>query len=209
MPLISPTTIIIFLLSARLTLTTFNFSTYPNCAQPYLYTHAPSSCDYGDNTNSEETMSNECLCTNTNFLDSAADDIWRNCGCEILSTSANYIVGTCEALGVAPTYSAEQIIRHDDGDEVTCQDFVASAGATNSGTPSQPTTQAGGTGSETTSAPNSSPSSSSSSSGEGNALQKESNKIALGVGIGIGLPALLVGIYACAFLGVTRRSVGI
>ena len=73
----------------------FNFGNYPICAQGILYNVAPLSCDYGSSNNAETERTDACLCINQGFLHDSAKQIYQQCGCADLVTSATVVSDNC------------------------------------------------------------------------------------------------------------------
>lgn len=83
----------------------FDWYGYPTCAQPQLQLAAPPSCDTGD-----ALTTNECLCFDTSYLTTAAQDIGSACGCSVLTTSAGVSEAYCLDSVGGTSLSAEQFI---------------------------------------------------------------------------------------------------
>lgn len=62
---------------APLVACSFNWASFPVCAQPAMQDNAPQSCDYGADVSS----TNFCLCSDNSFIDGAATEIYTSCGC--------------------------------------------------------------------------------------------------------------------------------
>ena len=150
-------------------LAAFDFDDYPLCAQAILYQTAPQNCDYGDTSSSTTAQEDECLCADVDWMHSVASEVYKNCTCEDLLSTAAQMNSYC--LGYAGYMALDQ------------DQFVA-AGAGDADCSLH------GSGSVSDSASESSSSASSSSSQTG----KKSNAIALGIGLGIVLPSLIVGL---------------
>lgn len=193
-------------------LSAFNFGPYPECAQSYLYNHAPTYCDYGNLNDQETAEEDKCLCADSGFLGGSAQDIWKNCGCSDLMTTANMIVDICVAYGSNSIYTTDEIIRIGDGGQATCLNPGATVSQTSQSVQSTQTTpQATSQDTSSTKSVDISTSSSVTSSASGTSstsiqqtsqsddatgLQKQSNQIALGCSLGVGLPGTLAAICA-------------
>jgi hypothetical protein len=116
--LLSPT------LQFRFFVHAFDWYGYPTCAQPELQLAAPPYCDTGD-----ALTTNECLCFDTTYLTTAAQNIGSACGCSVLTTSA----------GISEAYCLDSV----EGTSLNAEQFIAAGGVCDSPSSSasaQPTT---------------------------------------------------------------------
>jgi hypothetical protein len=118
------------ILFAQLVACTFDWSVYPSCAQPALQNNAPESCDYGSDE-VDITLTDDCLCSDNGFIESAASEIYTSCGCEILTTSADLMNTACSeyAPGFLQLTVAEIIYAGDGGQSVCGYKSAASTSA--------------------------------------------------------------------------------
>lgn len=109
-----PTLSLVFLIALP-TLNAFDWADYPVCAQTQLENLAPLSCDTGN-----LYTSNNCLCSDTSFLDAAALAIYNNCDCTDLTHSANTMVSNCDASGTPSVLTVGEFIAAGDGGSQDC-----------------------------------------------------------------------------------------
>lgn len=111
-------------LSVSSVLANFNFDNYPECAQNICYDLAPQSCDYpnfGDATDVEAEPTESCFCTNTAFIIDLAGQIFYDCGCRTLTTSAQVHNDYCAKLQTNSVVSVEDFISlGDEGVHTRC-----------------------------------------------------------------------------------------
>ena len=73
----------------------FTFTNFPICAQQILYNVAPLSCDHGSSDDTETRLTDACLCVDEGFLHDSAQQIFQQCGCTDLVTSATVVSDNC------------------------------------------------------------------------------------------------------------------
>ena len=164
----------------------YDWSDYPVCAQTYMAEYAPTTCAIGTPGITDGMQENECLCSDTNFLTSAAKAIYSNCGCSDLTTSGSVMVANCDASFATPILNAVQFVMAGDGNEATCKaDANTSADPAPSSTlTTQPASTAVQTTFRTSTTVSPTPSSSPSPPSPDPAiLAKKSNQIAIAVGV--------------------------
>jgi len=139
---------------APLVTCSFNWASFPVCAQPAMEDNAPQSCDYGADVSS----TNFCLCSDNSFIDGAATEIYTSCGCGVLTTSAETLYTLCTeyAPGALQLTMAEIVYAGDGGQSVCGNGNAASTPtSTAAAAPETPSTSptsnsnAGGGGSNT------------------------------------------------------------
>ena len=118
----------------------------PECAQPYLQdAYEASSCNSYQGTNARA----ECYCQDTGYLTNSALGIGANCGCPVLSTSAQAIVDSCNDVGGPCIWTESEIIAAGNNGDPSCFTTATS--------PSSPSTTVGPSSPTTPSAADSNP----------------------------------------------------
>ena len=95
----------------------FDFANYPICAQQILYNVAPLSCDHGSIADAEGEMTDACLCIDEGFLQDSAQQIFQQCGCADLTTSATVNSDNCAKY---QTNSALSELQYIEAGSATC-----------------------------------------------------------------------------------------
>jgi hypothetical protein len=98
----------------------FNFNNYPECAQSLCYELAPPSCDFGSADDYEAEQTDACLCTNNGFISDLASEIYKTCGCQVLTTSAQVFNDNCAKYQTTSVISVEDFITEGDGGHTSC-----------------------------------------------------------------------------------------
>jgi hypothetical protein len=109
-------------------LAAFNFNNYPECAQSLCYELAPASCDFGSADDYEAEQTDACLCTNSGFISDLASDIYKTCGCQVLTTSAQVFNDNCAKYQTTSVISVEDFIAEGDGGHTSCASTGLDAG---------------------------------------------------------------------------------
>lgn len=191
-----PSLVLLVIWCGRLIAADYNFDVYPVCAQSVLSASAPTDCDYGDITFEELQMTNQCLCSDTNFLTAAFKQIGSSCGCDDVTLSASTAIMDCDLTDTPAAESQQQLI---------AAGGCSAARAASSSVPAVQVTTTKSAGHVVIVTETPATGTTTSGSTSTNNDSPKSDDIALGVGIGIGVPTLLLGVLGLWWQCVKRK----
>jgi hypothetical protein len=130
-----PTTYTLLLLLASLissTTAAFAWDSFPTCTQPILQHYAPGTCDLAL-TGNDLNRTNNCLCSNRDWIDASAVGIYIVCGCDALSLTAEQLTQNCNSTNTPAISSQDDYISIGSGGLSTCTPAPFSVGGGTSG----------------------------------------------------------------------------
>jgi hypothetical protein len=117
----STTTISLLLLALVIpgTKAAFAWDSFPACTQPILQHYAPGTCDLGL-TGNDLNRTNNCLCSNREWIDSSAVGIYIICGCDDLSLTAEQLTQNCNNTNTPAISSQDDYVSIGNGGLSSC-----------------------------------------------------------------------------------------